>query len=105
MTTDEGPRRGRFAVPVDADAVARDWRARGYDCQHFSDPPGREWNDFTHPTDELVTVVEGKLRLAIGDRAIELGPGDEAHIPAGALHSVKSVGHATTHWLFGYEGA
>ena len=104
MTTDQTLRAGRFALPVDAAAVARDWQARGYDCQPFSDPPGREWNDFTHPTDELVTVIEGRLRLTLGNRAIELGPGDEAHIPAGALHSVKSVGHATTHWLFGYEG-
>jgi len=95
--------RGRFATPVDPEAVARDWRRRGYSCHDFEDPPGREWNDFVHLTQELVTVVEGRLELAVGDETVLAGPGDEVFIPRGAVHSVKNVHEGRTRWLFGYD--
>lgn len=34
--------RQKFAVPLDRDQVAHDWRRRGYACDMFTDPPGRE---------------------------------------------------------------
>ena len=94
---------GHFTKPVSEAAVADDWRARGYDCRLFVDPPGREWNDFVHPTNELVTVVEGRLRLVVGDQTVLAEPGDEIFIPRGAPHSVKNVSSGTTRWLFGYD--
>ena len=95
--------RGRFAAPPDEAAVAADWRARGYSCGRFVDPPGREWNDFVHRTNELVTVVEGRLALEIAGQRLEAEPGDEVFIPKGAVHSVHNIHHGTTHWLFGYD--
>lgn len=95
--------RGQFAVPVDRRQVARAWRARGYSCDLFVDPPGREWNDFVHPVNELVTVLEGRLRMTVGNRRVLVEPGDEIFIPRHALHSVKNVHPATTRWLYGYD--
>jgi quercetin dioxygenase-like cupin family protein len=94
--------RDRFQTPVSREAVAADWRARGFSCELFIDPPGREWNDFVHRTDELVTVVEGRLEITIGDNCITAKPGDEVFIPVGAVHSVKNIHSATTRWLYGY---
>lgn len=94
--------RGRFAVPVERSAVDRSWRQRGYSCGLFVDPPGREWRDFVHGTDELVTVVEGRLRLTVGGAVIVADPGDEIFIPAGVLHTVKNIHSGTTRWLYGY---
>ena len=65
---------GRFPKPVDPDAVRADWAARGYSCHHFTDPPGREWRDFVHDTNELVTVVEGRLDLEIAGQRVTAGP-------------------------------
>ena len=93
----------KFSSPVDQQAVSADWRARGYSCGLFVDPPGREWNGFVHQTNELVTVVEGRLRLTIGGEHIEAGPGDEVFIPRDAMHSVKNISPGTTRWLFGYD--
>ncbi len=95
--------RRRFPPPVDATKVREDWRNRGYSCEWFVDPPGREWNDFVHAANELVTVVDGQLALTVGEEKMLLEPGDEAFIPKGAIHSVKNVHHATTRWLFGYD--
>lgn len=94
---------GRFPEPVDPGAVRADWAARGYSCHHFTDPPGREWRDFVHDTNELVTVVEGRLDLEIAGRRVSAGPGDEVFIARGARHSVFNVHDGTTHWLFGYD--
>jgi quercetin dioxygenase-like cupin family protein len=93
----------KFPVPLDRDQVARDWRQRGYSCDVFTDPPGREWNDFVHMTNELVTVMEGKLKLTIGGEEITVEPGDEVFIPKGICHSVKNISSSTTRWLYGYD--
>jgi len=100
---DESLTTGRFAEPVDPDAVRADWAARGYSCHAFTDPPGQAWRDFVHDTNELVTVVEGRLDLEIAGRRVTAGPGDEVFIPRGARHSVFNVYDGTTHWLFGYD--
>ena len=54
--------RQKFSVPFDRDQVAQVWGRRGYTCDVFTDPPGREWNDFVHMTNELVTVCGGETQ-------------------------------------------
>ena len=93
----------KHKTPVDRAAVAADWRERGFGCDLWVDPPGQEWIDFVHPTNELVTVVEGRLWLSVGDQAFEIGPGDEVFIPRGAVHSVKNIHPGTARWLYGYD--
>ena len=93
----------KFPLPLDAEAVAADWRARGYSCKQFVDPPGQQWLDFTHATNELVVVVEGRLEMVVGGERVEMGPGDEIFIPARANHSVINIHPGTSHWLFGYD--
>jgi quercetin dioxygenase-like cupin family protein len=95
--------RHKFPVPLDRDQVALDWARRGYSCDMFTDPPGREWNDFIHAANELVTIMEGKLKITIGGEEITVEPGDEVFIPKGIRHSVKNVSASTTHWLYGYD--
>ena len=95
--------RAKFARPVDAEAVARDWRARGYSCDPFADPPGRAWNGFVHASNELVTVVEGRLEVTVAGETVIVEEGDEVFIPKGAVHSVRNVHGATTRWLYGYD--
>jgi len=95
--------RGKFPAPLDRTAVAADWRARGYSCGSFVDPPGRRWEDFVHDCNELVTVVEGRLEMVVRGKTMALEPGDEVFIPKGALHSVRNIHHGTTVWLYGYD--
>jgi|TARA_Y100000588_G_scaffold322963_1_gene355297 mannose-6-phosphate isomerase-like protein (cupin superfamily) len=95
--------RAKFPQPVDRDAVERSWRDRGYDCHTFNDPPGQQWNDFVHRTNELVTVVEGELELEIEGETCTAGPGDEVFIPRDAVHSVRNIHAGRTRWFFGYD--
>ena len=93
----------KFTAPVDRARVADDWRGRGYSCDLFVDPPGRQWNGFVHACNELVTVCEGRLEMTVGERSFTVGPGDQVFIPKGAVHSVRNVHHGTTRWLYGYD--
>jgi len=95
--------RARFANPVSAQDVREDWRQRGYSCQDFTDPPGRQWNDFVHETNEVVTVIEGRLRLLVAGGVHVVEPGDEVYIARGELHSVHNAHSGVTRWLFGYD--
>jgi mannose-6-phosphate isomerase-like protein (cupin superfamily) len=95
--------RNKFAEPVDQESVAGDWAERGYSCRLFIDPPGQQWNDFVHGTNELVTVVEGRLAMIVEGVRVEMGPGDEVFIPRHATHSVHNIHSGTSRWLFGYD--
>lgn len=95
--------RQRFSTPVDRAAVAADWRARGFSCDLFVDPPGRAWNNFVHASNELVAVTEGRLEVEVDGERLIVEPGDEVFIAKGVLHSVKNVADVTTRWLYGYD--
>ncbi len=95
--------KAKHSVPVDRESVAGDWRARGYSCGLFVDPPGQEWNDFVHDVNELVSVAEGKLEMSVGDASFVVEEGDEVFIPKGAVHSLKNIHPGTSRWLYGYD--
>ncbi len=88
---------------VDREAVARAWNARGFSCDLWTDPPGQRWEDFAHATDELVTLVAGRIEMEIEGRVLAPAVGEEVLIPARARHSVRNVGGTTARWLYGYR--
>ena len=95
--------RGKFRLPVDHGEVARDWQERGFGCDPFEDPPGREWRDYVHDTNELVTVVEGELTVSMHGSHYVIAPGDELFIPKHTTHSVRNTSERETRWLYGYD--
>jgi uncharacterized protein YdcH (DUF465 family) len=100
--SDEFVVRRKFTQPVDLAAVARDWIRRGYTCRAYTDPPGQVWRDHVHDTDELVTVVDGRLEVTMHAENWVLGPGDELYIPRGVTHTLRNLNAGTTRWLYGY---
>lgn len=92
----------RKEIP-DRKEIAAEWGAKGYSCGLWIDPPGQNWLNFVHETDEVVLVVQGKIRLEVGEDAIEIGPGNEAFIPAGSNHSVYNIGKTESRWYYGYH--
>lgn len=101
--TEEYVVRRKFRIPVDHGEVRRDWQQRGYSCEPFVDPPGQEWRDYTHKTNELLTVVEGRLEVELHGVRYTLEPGDELFIPRNAVHTVRNVYAGETRWLYGYD--
>ena len=68
----------------------------------FRDPPGQEWNDFVHTTDEYVLVAEGALRVRVGAEVADVEPGDLVCIPKGIRHSLRTTSASGSVWYYGY---
>ncbi|HET8580039.1 MAG TPA: cupin domain-containing protein [Nitrospiraceae bacterium] len=84
--------------------VEKDWKARGFTCGLWVDPPRQEWVDYVHSMDELLMVLEGELELEMQGRTFRPKQGEEVLIPANMRHSVRNVGGTTARWLYGYKG-
>lgn len=83
--------------------VEKVWAARGFSCGLWVDPPGQQWEDYVHTTDELVMVLEGEVEFEINGQILRPALGEELYIPAGAIHSVRNTGNAASQWLYGYN--
>lgn len=46
----------------------------------------------SHNCEEQVTVLEGRLRLVLGDRVVECGRYDSTYISAGVPHEFSNIG-------------
>jgi quercetin dioxygenase-like cupin family protein len=88
---------------ADREKVAADWAVRGFSCDLWTDAPGQRWEDFTHSTDELVTVLEGEMEFEVEGKVHHPKAGTELLIPAGRVHSARNIGKITACWLYGYK--
>lgn len=79
------------------------WKAMGFDCDLWTDPPGQVRAGMVHPVDGLLMVVEGGLALEMGGNTSRPVPGEEVFIPAGQEHTVRNGGGAPARWLFGHK--
>lgn len=93
---------GKYPVPVDEKQVRSDWAVEGFSFGIFRDPPGQEWNDFVHDSDEYVVVADGELIITVGQETRKAEPGDRVRIPAGIVHSLKTVSPGGSVWYYGY---
>jgi mannose-6-phosphate isomerase-like protein (cupin superfamily) len=94
---------GGQAAKPDRKNIARDWRARGFSCDIWSDPPGQVWADFVHARDELLVLLAGEIELRFAGQVLRPGAGEEVFIPAGTAHTVINVGRIRNRWLYGYR--
>ena len=94
--------KGAYALPVVANNIQAAWQQEGFDFGIFRDPPGQEWNDFIHDTDEYVLVVDGTLTISVGAQTADCEAGDLVRIPRGAVHSLKTTSAGGSGWFYGY---
>ncbi|HEY1297792.1 MAG TPA: cupin domain-containing protein [Chloroflexota bacterium] len=53
----------------------------------------------THPTEQLVHMLKGRLRIWIADEVHEVGPGDVVLIPPSVPHRGEAVGPENAEYL------
>jgi quercetin dioxygenase-like cupin family protein len=56
---------------------------------------GMVFAEHEHPHDKCDGVLEGTLRITVGETAYDLGPGDRLYVPAGTRHAAAVVGEKT----------
>ncbi|WP_340118213.1 cupin domain-containing protein [Pelagibius sp. 7325] len=95
-------RSGAYSAPVDHERVRLDWAGEGFSFGVFRDPPGQEWNDFVHESDEYVLVAEGAMEITVGAERFKAAPGDLVRIPRNTSHSLRTLSASGSVWLYGY---
>ncbi|MBK8163592.1 MAG: cupin domain-containing protein [Gammaproteobacteria bacterium] len=88
---------------MDSKAVQRDWEARGFGCDIWTDPPGQVWRDYVHVTDELLMLIGGEIEIRLDGKTLRPAVGEEILIPASMSHTVINVGSVTNYWFYGYR--
>ena len=88
---------------VEIEKIRNDWLSCNFTCGIWTDPPGQQWENFTHGTDELVAVIQGEVEFEIAGVVYHPDIGEELLIPARTLHSVRNSGSQTARWLYGYK--
>lgn len=67
----------------------------GYEVAVYVYRQGTVFPPHEHPQDKCDAVIEGVLRVTVGDASWDLGPGDRLYLPGGTRHSAEVVGSGT----------
>lgn len=54
--------------------------------------PGMDTNPHVHDFEQMVIIVQGRVRFHIGDEVVEGGPGSMIRIPPHVVHYAEPVG-------------
>jgi quercetin dioxygenase-like cupin family protein len=68
-------------------------------------PLGAVVSGHYHDSEEQVTVLEGRLRLKLGDQIVECGPYDSTFITAGVPHEFTAIGDKPAVCMVIYGGS
>ncbi|WEH38546.1 XRE family transcriptional regulator [Streptomyces sp. NBC_01218] len=105
-------------IPPERDAIVRGGRFDGPEADGWmyrrAGGPGRAMQALrvrvpygaqgdlvrVHPGEEWLCVLEGRLRLSLGESAHELGPGDSAHFDSLTPHRIAAAGPEGAELIF-----
>ncbi len=96
---------GEFSVPVSRAEVAQDWSTRGYDCVFTVYGSGWASSNHVHINDEVITAVEGRVALVVGEQRFEAEPGDELFLPSNTMHRLENSHDGRLYMLYGLKHA
>jgi hypothetical protein len=92
---------GLLMAEPDRKKIAAGSASRGFGCDLWTDAPGQSWEDFRHPTDEVVTVLVGQMEFEIAGVVHHPEVGQE--LPVDTIHSARNIGKTTGRWFYGYK--
>ena len=67
----------------------------GYEVAVYAYRQGTAFPEHEHAQGKCDAVVEGFLRIAVGETVYDLKPGDRLYLPAGTRHSAEVIGRRT----------
>jgi len=58
---------------------------------YYTEPKGTGAKPHHHPSEQMMLVLSGRLRMRVGDEVRELGPGELALIPGDVVHEQMAL--------------
>jgi quercetin dioxygenase-like cupin family protein len=75
--------------------LMRSMEIEGYDVLVYTYRPGRTFPPHAHAQAKCDAVLEGTLRITVGEQVFDLKAGDRLYLPAGTRHAAEVVGEKT----------
>ena len=75
--------------------------SEGYAVFHWTDAPGRTYDEHTHAEDQTHWVLSGAITIVVAGREYTLRSGDRDYLPANVLHSARVDGTEPCVYLIG----
>jgi quercetin dioxygenase-like cupin family protein len=66
--------------------------------------PGGTIRPHTHLIEEAMTLVEGKLKILVGDETTDVEAGTSWHAPGNTIHGARNVGDVVAVLMIAYPG-
>jgi quercetin dioxygenase-like cupin family protein len=67
----------------------------GYEVAVYAYRQGTVYPEHEHAQEKCDAVVEGFLRISVGETVYDLKPGDRLYLPAGTRHCAEVIGRRT----------
>jgi quercetin dioxygenase-like cupin family protein len=87
---------------IDRESLIAQLRSEGLDVTEWSDEPHATYPAHTHAAREVRIILEGAMRIMVGDRDHELAPGDRIDLAPNEPHSAV-IGPAGCTYLAGTD--
>ncbi|HTR03055.1 MAG TPA: cupin domain-containing protein [Thermoanaerobaculia bacterium] len=81
--------------PLTEKRLMRALEFEGYEVLVYSYRPGTVFPEHAHTHAKCDAVLEGVLRVTVGEKQFDLGAGDRIYVPAGTRHAAAVVGTVT----------
>ena len=86
------------------DEVLATFEAEGLEPQTWSNQPGFEYDEHTHPHHKVLFCLDGSITFHTPVRDVAMGPGDRLDLPAGTPHAA-TVGPEGVTCMEAFRGA
>jgi len=81
--------------PLSEKRLMRAMELEGYDVLVYTYRAGTVFPPHAHGQAKCDAVLEGTLRVTVGEETFDLKPGDRIYLPAGTRHAAEVVGEKT----------
>ncbi len=81
--------------PLTEKRLMRVLEREGYEVAVYAYRQGTVFPEHEHAQEKCDAVVEGFLRISVGETVYDLKPGDRLYLPAGTRHSAEVIGRRT----------
>ncbi len=81
--------------PLTERRLMRVMELEGYDVILYTYRTGTVFPEHEHAQEKCDAVLEGVLRVTVGDEVFDLAKGDRLYLPAGTRHAAQVVGEKT----------
>jgi len=81
--------------PLTEKRLMRVLEREGYEVAVYAYRQGTVFPEHEHAQEKCDAVVEGFLRISVGETVFDLKPGDRLYLPAGTRHCAEVIGRRT----------